>query len=111
MTSARLLYVTAKDRAEALRIGRTLVGSRLAACANVLPGVESIYWWEGAVQQEPEAVLILKTAENKVEQVVEAVRKLHSYTCPCVVSLPIEAGNPAYLAWIAEQTSAGSTDG
>ena len=80
MTDARLLYVTAKDRDEALRIGRALVEQRLAACANVLPGAESIYWWDGKVQQEPEAVLILKTTGARVERVVEEVRRLHSYS-------------------------------
>ena len=97
-------YVTAGSREEALAIGRTVVEERLAACANVLDGVSSIYWWQGTLEQASEAVLILKTRAELVERLTARIRELHRYDCPCVVALPIEAGNPAYLDWIARET-------
>lgn len=97
-------YVTAGSRAEALSIGRTVVEERLAACANVLDGVSSIYWWQGALEQAGEAVLILKTRAELVERLTTRIKELHSYQCPCVVALPIAAGNPDYLDWIARES-------
>ena len=98
-------YVTAGSRDEALSIGRAVVQERLAACANVLDGMTSIYWWQGALEQAGEAALILKTRAELVERLTARIKELHSYECPCVVALPIVAGNPAYLAWIAAETT------
>jgi periplasmic divalent cation tolerance protein len=97
-------YCTTGSREEALAIGRAVVGERLAACANVLDGMTSIYWWQGALEQAGEAVLILKTRAELVERLTSRIRELHSYDCPCVVALPIDAGNPGYLDWIARET-------
>ena len=97
-------YVTAGSREEALSIGRRVVQERLAACANVLDGMTSVYWWQGALQQAGEAVLILKTRAELVERLTARIRELHSYECPCVVALPIAAGNPDYLDWIAGES-------
>lgn len=99
-----LIYMTAGDAGEATRIGRALVEERLAACANVLPGMTPIFWWDGEVQEGSEAVLIAKTTAELVEPLVERVRDLHSYDCPCVVALPIGAGNPEFLDWIRGET-------
>ena len=101
------VYITTESRDEALAIGKALVEERLAACANVLGGMRSIYWWEGKVQEEGEAVLIVKTRAELVDRLIERVKALHSYDCPCVVALPIEAGNPAYLDWLADETAGG----
>lgn len=103
--SQSLIYVTAGTREEALEIGRTLVESRLAACANVLAPMTSIYWWQGAVDEGDEVPLILKTRDGLVEQVIEKVKSIHSYDCPCVVSLPISGGNQAFLDWIEAETA------
>lgn len=102
--SATLIYITAPNREEAVRIGRAVVEARLAACANVLPGIASFYWWEGAVQEDQEVALILKTRPELVEVLIARVRELHSYTVPCIVALPIEKGNPAFLDWICKET-------
>jgi periplasmic divalent cation tolerance protein len=102
--SQSLIYVTAGSREEAVGIGRILVESRLAACANVLAPMTSIYWWEGAVNEGDEVPLILKTRDGLVDQVIEKVKSIHSYDCPCVVSLPITGGNPAFLDWIETET-------
>ncbi|HEC90870.1 MAG TPA: divalent-cation tolerance protein CutA [Alphaproteobacteria bacterium] len=104
--SRSLIYVTAASRDEAAAIGRKLVEERLCACANVIDGVASFYWWEGAVREDAEAVLIAKTREDLVAVVTERIKELHSYDCPCVVALPITAGNRDFLQWIDRQTSA-----
>jgi periplasmic divalent cation tolerance protein len=102
---AMFVYATAASREEALSIGRTLVGERLAACANILDGMTSVYWWEQRVQEASEATLILKTTSELVGRLTDLIRELHSYACPCVVAMPIAAGNPDYLAWIGEETA------
>jgi periplasmic divalent cation tolerance protein len=99
-SSHRLVYVTTADRAEALRIGRAVVERRLAACVNVIDPMRSIYWWQGTVESAEEAVLIAKTSAARLPALIEAVRSLHGYSCPCVVALPIVEGNPDFLAWI-----------
>ena len=95
-----MVYITAPNRDEALALARSLVEARLVACANVLDGGTSVYWWEGKLCEEAEAVLVCKTRAEQVEAVIAKVRAIHSYSCPCVVALPITAGNPAYLDWV-----------
>jgi periplasmic divalent cation tolerance protein len=99
-----MIYVTTSSREEALRIGRVVVADRLAACANVLPGITSVYKWQGEVREDVETALILKTRSDLVERLTARVKELHSYDCPCVVALPITDGNPDFLQWIAEET-------
>lgn len=99
-----LVYVTASSRDEALKIARATVEERLAACANVLAPITSIYWWEGKVQEEGEVSFILKTRADLVAALTQRIKALHSYTCPCVVALPIAGGNPDFLAWIDTET-------
>ena len=101
-----LIYITAKDKDEARRIGRELVESRLAACVNIIDRVNSMYWWEGEVRDDAEAVLVAKTKEALVPRLIEKVKSLHSYDCPCIVALPILDGNPAFLKWVADETRA-----
>lgn len=100
----RWVYMTAKDQAEAETIGRELVQRRMAACVNVLPNMKSIYWWEGRIEESGEAVLIAKTRSTRVEALIATVRSLHSYSVPCVVTLPMLEGNPEYFAWLAKET-------
>lgn len=102
--SATLVYVTASSRDEAIKIARTVVEERLAACANVFQPMTSIYWWEGKIQEEGEISFILKTRDDLVEDLTRRVKALHSYTCPCVVALPVSQGNGAFLAWIENET-------
>lgn len=101
------VYVTAANKADALTIGRTLVEERLAACANVFDGMSSVYHWQNAVEESQEAVLIVKTRTSLVPAVIERIKELHSYTCPCIVSWPLHAGNPDYLNWLAAETGEG----
>jgi periplasmic divalent cation tolerance protein len=103
--SAIFVYVTTANQDEALRIGRTLVGERLAACANVIDGMQSIYRWNDEIREDSETVLILKSSADALAALTERVKALHSYECPCVSALPIVGGNDAYLDWIAGQVS------
>lgn len=104
MTGFCLVYITTADVEQARLIGRTLVSSRLAACANILDGMESIYWWHDQIQSDREAVLIVKTRESLLTELIDTVRGIHSYDCPCIISIPILAGNADYLDWIATET-------
>jgi len=105
--SALFVYVTAADPAEAKRIGRAVVEERLAACANVIPGMSSVFWWEGKVQEAGEAVLILKSTAGLLERLTARVKELHGYAVPCVVALPIAGGNADYIDWIDAECTAG----
>ena len=98
------VYVTTKDKAEAKKIGKAVVEERLAACANIIDKMESIYWWKGKLEEGSEAILILKTKEDLVPELIEKVKSLHSYDCPCIVALPITDGNKAFLDWLQSET-------
>ncbi|VBB69255.1 Periplasmic divalent cation tolerance protein CutA [invertebrate metagenome] len=100
----RLVYVTTTSYEEAFKIGRAVVEARLAACANLLGAVKSVYWWQGSLEEDDEVALLLKTSAACVEQVVAKVQALHSHTCPCVVAVPIATGSPAFLEWITQET-------
>lgn len=99
------IYVTAKDAAEAKSIARAVVEERLAACANLLGPVQSIYWWEGKLCEDDEVALVLKTSNARKTELIARVRELHSYETPCIVCLPIADGNPDFLKWVAAETS------
>ncbi len=98
------VYVTVPSREAAMAIGRAAVEARLAAGANVVPGVASIYRWHGAIEEAGEVIVFLKTRRELVEPLTEMIVALHGYACPCVVALPIEAGHAPYLDWIREET-------
>jgi len=100
-----VVLVTAGSGEEAARIGQTLVAERLAACANVVGPIRSIYRWQGAVEDAAEHLLLLKARARDVKVLGERVRALHSYEVPEVLALPIRAGSAAYLAWLAESTA------
>ena len=98
------VYITTADIDESKRIGRALVEEKLAACANCIPHMESVYWWNGKLEQSCEAVLIAKTRSSQVEALPTRVKELHSYDVPCVVAMAIEGGNEEYLKWLGENT-------
>jgi periplasmic divalent cation tolerance protein len=105
MTDALVILVTAPGAAEAAALARALVEERLAACGNVVPGLRSIYRWEGKVQEDTEALLVLKTTRARFEALRERILALHPYQVPEVLALPVEAGSAPYLAWIAGATA------
>ncbi|MEM2868961.1 MAG: divalent-cation tolerance protein CutA [Thermoplasmata archaeon] len=98
-----LIYVTARDRTEGLKIARCVVRERLAACANVFR-IRSVYWWKGRVEEGGEVAVVLKSRTELLRRLVARIRELHSYELPCVVAVPIMGGNPAFLRWIKEET-------
>ena len=93
------------DRAE--QIARAVLEPRLAACVNIVPGVISLYWWDGAIQRDPESTLLIKTTADLVPAVTAALLAAHPYAVPEVIALPFVAGegNAAYHAWVRAETS------
>ncbi len=98
------IYMTAGSADEARTIGRALVEEQLAACVNLIDGMRSIYRWNAELQEDAETVLIAKTRDDLVDALTDRVRALHSYDCPCVIALPMVAGNPDFLDWIGRET-------
>jgi periplasmic divalent cation tolerance protein len=109
MESAVVVYVTFPSLGEAEEAGRASVARRLAACVNILPGMVSHYSWDGKIERGEEVVALFKTRASRADALAAAIKELHSYTTPAIVTLAVEGGDPAYLAWImAETTSAGT---
>ncbi len=105
MTSARVVLVTAPDMDTAERLAERLVDERLAACANLVPGVVSIYRWDEQVQRDDEVLIVLKTEQEQVDGLRERVVTLHPYDVPEVVVLPITDGHAPYLEWLTRSTT------
>ena len=101
--AANFVYMTAGNKAEAQKIAKALVEHRLAACVNILENMQSVYRWENDIQVDTEVVLIAKTTERLVSELIEKVKSLHSYDCPCIVSLPISDGHAPFLEWIHDE--------
>ena len=97
------IYMTVGSREEARKIGKQLVTDRLAACVNILDNMNSFYMWDGKIQDDTEVVMIAKTSSDRVGDLIEKVKSLHSYDCPCIVSFPITGGNQPFLDWIASE--------
>jgi periplasmic divalent cation tolerance protein len=95
-----IALMTAPSRDQARTLARTLVEERLAACCNIIDGVESIYRWEGTVEEGREVLLVIKTTAERFEEMKERALALHPYDLPELVALPVVAGSPAYLGWI-----------
>ena len=95
-----VILSTAGSAEEASKIAEHLVSAHLAACVNLLPGIQSIYWWNDAIQKDQEILMIIKTEREKFDEVKNAILSLHSYDVPEVISLPVENGYNEYLQWI-----------
>ena len=102
MTDKVVILVTASSQDEGRKIAAHLVENKLAACVNITPPIESIYWWEGKIQQDQEYQLFIKSKRELFPEVRAAVSSLHSYQTPEIICLPIIDGSPAYLQWIDE---------
>ncbi|MFU8861879.1 MAG: divalent-cation tolerance protein CutA [Cyclonatronaceae bacterium] len=103
-TNCYFVYITTQGKEEARLIGQALVDEKLAACANIIGGMESIYRWDGTVVQDRESVLIAKTTGERLDALEAKVKELHSYDVPCIIAMPIVAGSSDYLDWIREET-------
>jgi periplasmic divalent cation tolerance protein len=99
-TEETLVVLITVPRDEAARLAKTLVEERLAACANVLPSIQSFFHWEGRLQEEDESLLLVKTERHRYAALETRVRALHSYTIPEILAVPIERGLPAYVNWV-----------
>ena len=96
----QFIYITAGDMAEAKKVGQALLEKKLVACVNLIDGMTAMYWWQGQIEEGKEVVVFGKTVASLVPNVIETVKEVHSYECPCVVSIPVSDGNPAFLNWI-----------
>ena len=102
---AVFVYTTFPSIVEAERAGRELVQARLCACVNMLPGMVSLYWWQGAIERGEEVVMIIKTRAALAEAIRAAVKRMHSYTTPAILVIPLESVDPDYHAWIEAETA------
>ena len=98
-----VVFITASSETEARRISDALLTRRKAACVNIIPTVDSSFWWQGKLESALESLLIVKTKASLVDEVVALVKENHSYTVPEIIALPILAGNPDYLQWLEKE--------
>jgi periplasmic divalent cation tolerance protein len=101
----RVVLVTAPSAEAAMTIGRALVDERLAACVNVVPGLTSIYRWQGRREEASECLLVIKTDASRYAALERRVLELHPYSVPEVLALPVDAGAPAYMEWLRESVT------
>lgn len=99
-----VVFCTCPDPESAERLAKALVEEHLAACVNLVPGLTSIYMWEGSLRREPECLLIIKTSTDRFEDLRDRLRALHPYELPEIIALPISQGDPEYLAWLTGNT-------
>jgi periplasmic divalent cation tolerance protein len=107
MSQELIVFVTAPTNDEAVRIADSLVSEGLAACVNIVGGIESIYRWEGEVARDRETLLIIKTIDERYAELERRVKELHTYTTPEVIACKVERGSDAYLGWLRESTAGG----
>jgi periplasmic divalent cation tolerance protein len=100
MTDFQIVLCTCADREQAERIADRLIEQHLAACVNILPGVQSIYRWQGAVESAAEVLMLIKTDSAHSNEVQSTIAGLHSYEVPEFLILPVSGGSEAYLAWL-----------
>lgn len=105
MTDFRVCLVTVPDRDTAHKIADDIVTSRLCACVNLIPGLESVYWWQGKIETSSEIMLLIKTQQSRVEALDARIRELHPYTVYEFIVLPLLYGNTDYLKWLKESTT------
>ena len=99
-----IIYSTTGNMEEARKIGRILVEEKLVACVNIIPKIESIYWWQGKIQEDNECILLTKTTDKNIEKTIRRIKELHSYEIPDIVSFPITHGHKKYLDWVEDVT-------
>jgi len=104
MDDVMISWITCAHREEAEKIAETLVQEKIVACVNIIPGVTSIFFWEGKICREEEVLLMVKSVSTNQEGLIEKVKELHSYSTPEVISVPVQSGNPGYLQWVMDVT-------
>jgi|SRR6185369_4474587 periplasmic divalent cation tolerance protein len=106
---AIVVFMTAANGEEAARLADMLVGANLAACVQILPGVESVYRWQGKIERQSEVLLLAKTKKTKFDELEREVRALHSYDTPEIIAVPVTAGSAPYLAWLMQSNARASS--
>ena len=99
-----VVFVTAPNKKQARKIADEIVKERLAACASIIEGIESTYWWQGKIEKANETLIIMKTKSTLAKKLIKKVRALHSYVVPEIICVPIIDGNPEYLKWVEKET-------
>lgn len=97
-----VIFITCANKQEAEKIAAGLIDAKLAACVNIVPGVESLFWWENKVDRADEVLLVVKSKKTKLAGIIKKVKSLHSYSTPEIIALPIIAGDKDYLKWITD---------
>ncbi len=100
-----IFYVTAPDKKTALKLSLYLVNNKVAACANIIESITSVYWWKGEVQKEPECMMMIKTTMEKSDILIEYIQKNHPYEVAECIGINIAKGSEPYLKWIVDSTS------
>ncbi|XP_037937462.1 protein CutA homolog [Teleopsis dalmanni] len=100
--TSSVAFVTTPDENTAKKLARGLVEKQLAACVNIIPNIQSVYMWEGKVNEDSEYLMMIKTRTSRLDELIKWVRENHSYSVAEVITLPIEKGNVPYLSWIAQ---------
>jgi periplasmic divalent cation tolerance protein len=95
-----IIYITTSGLDEAKKIAKTLLNERIVACCNIIPQIESLYWWEGEIEEDQESLLLAKTRSNLVDKVIARVEEIHSYETPCALEIQIKEGSEDYLDWL-----------
>lgn len=96
------IYITCKNKKEAKKISKFLIKKRLAACCIIFP-IDSIYWWQSKIVKDKEVALIVKTLKKNFKKIEKEVKRLHSYTVPCILEIPISRGNKDFLNWLEKE--------
>lgn len=104
MTEAVVVLVTASSTREAERIAKKLVEEKLVACVNIATAVRSIYKWKGSLCEEGEVLMVMKSVQSRLPELIQRIQKLHSYEVPEILALPVLAGSESYLNWVLQQT-------
>jgi Uncharacterized protein involved in tolerance to divalent cations len=95
-----IIYITTSGVEESKKIAKTLLNERIVACVNIIPVMESIYWWEGILEEDVESILLVKTSSELVDKVIDRVGEIHSYQTPCALEIKIKKGSQNYLDWL-----------
>ncbi|MFH1379270.1 MAG: divalent-cation tolerance protein CutA [bacterium] len=96
----KIVFTTTSSETEAKKIARTLLEEKIAACAQIVPHISSVYWWKGNIDESSEVLIIIKTIQDNIQALIARIKQLHSYDVPEIVAVDIAEGNPSYLSWI-----------
>ena len=104
-TTYLVILVTTRSSEEAHKIANELLKLKKAACVNIIPGVRSLFWWQGTLDSASENLLIIKTKASLLNEIVTLVTRIHSYDIPEIIALPIVGGNPDYMEWVGREVA------